>query len=35
MESELGLMRAAIIVWVSGAVVSALLGILISPVAWR
>jgi hypothetical protein len=33
-ESQLGLFRAAIIVWVSGVVASALLGILVSPVAW-
>ena len=34
METELGLFRAAIIVWVSGLVVSALLGGFVSPLAW-
>jgi hypothetical protein len=34
MEQELGFLRAVLIVWVSGAVVSALLGILVSPIAW-
>jgi hypothetical protein len=34
MEQELGFIRAVIIVWVSGAVVSVLLGMLVSPIAW-
>ena len=34
MQRQLGLLRAAIIVWVSGAVVSVLLAILVSPTAW-
>jgi hypothetical protein len=34
MEQELGFVRAVIIVWVSGAVASMLLGMLVSPIAW-
>src|SRR6476620_3955584 len=34
MEQELGFIRAVIIVWVSGAVVSVLIGMLVSPIAW-
>jgi hypothetical protein len=34
MEQELGFSRAVIIVWVSGAVASVLLGMLVSPIAW-
>ena len=34
MEQQLGVLRAAVIVWLSGAVVSALLAVFISPLAW-